>query len=94
MIGLDETHFSLHSLRRGGANHALSAGICGEDIRLMGDWASLAYLEYIDLTMERRVTNMVRFVEAVDEKVLRAEMEEWEVGENEILGLDDDNALF
>ena len=44
----------------------------------MGDWASDAYLEYIDLTLDRRVTNMVKFVEEIDRQVLLEEEEEWE----------------
>ena len=33
---------------------------------LMGDWVSNAYLQYIDLSLERRVTNMVKFVDEMD----------------------------
>ena len=62
-------NFTLHGLRRGGANHALTVGLASEDIMLMGDWASLAYLEYIDLTMDRRVMNMVQFMDHVDELI-------------------------
>ena len=58
--------YILHGLCRGGANHALTVGLGGEDIMLMGDWASNAYLQYIDLTLERRVTNMVKFVDEMD----------------------------
>ena len=76
--GLNPEEFSLHGLRRGGANHALSVGICGEDLRLMGDWASDAYLEYIDLTLDRRVTNMVKFVDELDRRLEEKEMQEWE----------------
>ena len=32
----------------------------------MGNWASNAYLQYIDLTLERRVMNMVKFVDEMD----------------------------
>ena len=76
-IGKQPADYSLHGLRRGGANHALSVGICGEDLKLMGDWASDAYLEYVDLTLERRVTNMVKFVEEVDRVLDEYEDENW-----------------
>ena len=51
--------FTLHGLHRGGANHTLTVGLAGEDIQLMGDWASNAYMSYIDLNLDRRVSNMV-----------------------------------
>ena len=66
LVGLDPAQFSLHSLRRGGANHALTCGLNGEDVKLMGDWRSNAYMEYIDLTLDRRVANVVKFMEEVD----------------------------
>ena len=72
LAGLDTTEgesFTLHGLRRGGANHALTVGLASEDIMLMGDWASMAYLEYIDLSMERRVMNMVQFMDHVDDLI-------------------------
>ena len=50
-------------------NHAIMAGILSEDVKMMGDWKSLAYLEYIDLTLERRVTNMVKFMDGVDREL-------------------------
>ena len=58
--------FTLHGLHRGGANHALTAGVIAEDVKLLGDWVSMAYLEYLDLSMERRITNMVKFMDHVD----------------------------
>ena len=67
-VGLNGEMYTLHGLRRGGVNQALTAGICGEDLKLMGDWRSDAYMEYIDLNMERRVSNMVKFVDEIDEK--------------------------
>ena len=41
-------------------------GLCSEDIQLMGDWASTAYLQYLDLTLERRLTNAVVFMDEVN----------------------------
>ena len=77
-IGQNAEDFSLHGLRRGGANHAMSVGICGEDLKLMGDWVSDAYLEYIDLTLDRRVTNMVKFVDEIDRHYEQKDLLEWE----------------
>ena len=72
LLGYDETRFTLHGLRRGGMNHVMTVGLAGADIQLMGDWASSAYLTYIDLNLERRVMNMVRFVDEVDRQLQRS----------------------
>ena len=40
--------FSSHSFRRGGAIWGMSCGVPGEIIRIMGDWASTCYLQYLD----------------------------------------------
>ena len=61
--------FTLHGLRRGGTNHAMTTGMSGEEIRLMGDWASDAYMTYLDLSLDKRVTNMVRFIDEMDKEV-------------------------
>ena len=58
--------YTLHGLRRAGTNQALLAGICGEDLQLMGGWRSQAYMSYIDLNLDRRVMNVVRFVKEAD----------------------------
>ena len=42
------TDITSHSFRRGGATWALSCGIPGEIIKVMGDWQSAAYLSYVD----------------------------------------------
>ena len=68
--GRNSENYTLHGLRRGGANHALTVGLCGEDIQLMGDWASTAYLQYLDLTLDRRITNAVVFMDQVDKMAL------------------------
>ena len=81
-LGLDpEKGYTLHGLRRGGANHALTVGICGEDIQLMGDWRSDAYMQYIDLNLDRKVFNMVQFVQEMD----RESEELWEGLEDEVM---------
>lgn len=64
--GDDSGNISLHGLRRGGSCWALQCGILGPDIQLMGDWISLAYFRYLDSTTERKIKNMVKFVEGVN----------------------------
>ena len=59
----------MHGLRCGGMNQALTVGICGEDLQLMGDWKSNAYMEYTDLTMDKRLSNMVWFMDESDMKL-------------------------
>lgn len=53
-LGLDPSLFSSHSFRRGGATFAFQANVPGELIRAQGDWLSQAYLNYLDLSMEKR----------------------------------------
>lgn len=64
--GRSPGEITLHGLRRGGASFAMQAGLVGEQIKLMGDWASDAYLTYIDLDIDKRVRNMVQFMTQVD----------------------------
>lgn len=64
--GLQVGDYSLHGLRRGGASWGLQSGITGPEIQIMGDWASMAYLRYLDTDFEGRVKSMVRFVEEVN----------------------------
>lgn len=44
----DRSDISSHSFRRGGATWALSCGVPGELIKVMGDWSSTVYLKYVD----------------------------------------------
>ena len=52
--GRDETKFSTHSFRRGGATFAYDAGVPVEAIKLMGDWASDAVYAYIHVPSRTR----------------------------------------
>lgn len=54
-IGLEETKVSLHSLRRSGATFMCKIGVPLSDIKTMGDWRSLAVLEYIITPLERKL---------------------------------------
>jgi len=44
-----------HSFRRGGATWALSCGVPGEIIKMMGDWQSTCYLTYLDQIPQQTV---------------------------------------
>ena len=46
---------SSHSFRRGGATWALSCGVPGEIVKMMGDWKSGCYLMYLDQIPQRVV---------------------------------------
>ena len=50
----------------GGCTQALNSGLAGEDIQLMGDWASTNYLRYFDMVLDRRILNMVKFMATVE----------------------------
>lgn len=60
--GISSERYTLHGLRKGGACHALEVGLAGEDLKILGDWASDAYMRYLDLSLQRRVDNMVQFM--------------------------------
>lgn len=47
--GFDSSKYAGHSFRRGGASWALKSGLSVETIRQLGDWRSLAYMNYIHL---------------------------------------------
>ena len=53
--GFDPEKFSGHSLRRGGATWAFGSGVSSELIRNHGDWASDAYLSYLDFSLKERL---------------------------------------
>ena len=46
---------STHSLRRGGASALGDAGFSLLEIKDMGDWSSLAVLQYITKTLQSRI---------------------------------------
>ena len=47
----DADVFTGHSFRRGGATWAFQAGVPGELIQICGDWASDAYKQYLEFSM-------------------------------------------
>ena len=54
-IGLDPDQVGLHSLRRSGAGFLHSIKVPLEDIKCIGDWASLAVLSYLVTPTERKL---------------------------------------
>jgi hypothetical protein len=61
LTGRDKSKYSTHSFRRGGATFAFQAGLPGEIVKLMGDWRSQAYLEYLSLPLETRTSAALLF---------------------------------
>ena len=52
---VDASRFTGHSFRRGGATWAFQAGIPGELIQICGDWASDAYKQYLEFSMDDKL---------------------------------------
>jgi hypothetical protein len=63
--GVDSQWYGTHSLRRGGTSWALHAGINSDVIKLLGDWHSDAYQAYLEVPLEDKMQNMVKFAEAI-----------------------------
>jgi hypothetical protein len=65
--GLDQTKFSCHSLRRGGATFSFECGVSADQIKLRGDWKSNSYQEYLVLSREscKQTAVAMSFVAAV-----------------------------
>ena len=51
----DPAAYSGHSFRRGGASWAFQAGVPGEMIQVLGDWASDAYKRYLEFNMQNKL---------------------------------------
>ena len=54
-IGLDESRYSLHSFRRGGASFAFCSGASPQFVKAQGDCVSDAYLVYLVITPQDRI---------------------------------------
>ena len=52
----DAALFTGHSFRRGGATWAFQAGLPGELIQICGDWASDAYKQYLEFTINNKIS--------------------------------------
>lgn len=66
-IRLSPTKVGLHSLRRSGATFMCRLGIPLSDIKCMGDWRSLAVLEYLITPMSRKLQIESKCSEALKE---------------------------
>lgn len=55
-IGLDSSNTGLHSLRRSGATFLCRIGVPLSDIKCVGDWRSLAVLEYLVTPLEKKLS--------------------------------------
>ena len=63
--GYNPADFSTHSFRRGGASLAYKAGISGETIKVLGDWKSNAYMEYLECPLVVKTKAAVQFTKVV-----------------------------
>ena len=63
--GFDPNSFAAHSFRRGGASWGFSQGLPGEMIKVMGDWKSPAYLEYIAIPLESKFKAIHQFAKGL-----------------------------
>ena len=67
--GLQDNRYTGHCLRRGGLNWAHDSKISGESLNIFGDWASNAYMRYLDLDFDSRVKTAKKMAKAVTIKV-------------------------
>lgn len=56
LAGYKSENYSGHSFRRGGASAAFKAGVPSELVRLHGDWHSDAYLKYLVMDMQEKLS--------------------------------------
>ena len=60
-LGYKPELYSGHSFRRGAASWALQKGLPGETIKILGDWKSDAYLDYLSLNHSDKLRSMIQF---------------------------------
>lgn len=65
LIGLDPGNIGLHSLRRSGASFLHEIGVPLEDIRMAGDWRSMAVLLYLVNPFSKKIELENRVVSAL-----------------------------
>ena len=53
-IGINPSHYSGHSFRRGGCSFGHSCGIPPDLLQIHGDWRSDAFRQYISIPLQRR----------------------------------------
>ncbi len=64
-INLPAKDFTGHSLRRGGASWAFQMLLPSEIIKSMGDWASDAYMGYLEIPLLSKVHHVRTFAQAL-----------------------------
>lgn len=57
--GMSLRQYSGHSFRRGGATYALQSGVPAEVIRAQGDWKSMSYLDYLEVSDRKNRAEMM-----------------------------------
>ena len=60
-VGFNSSNYTMHSLRRGGASWASKKDIPTHFIKVLGNWASEAYLRYISTDAEVKLTAQRHF---------------------------------
>lgn len=60
-LGLEPKRYSGHSFRRGAASWALKNGLPGETIKILGDWKSDTYQNYLALDHSTKVNSVKDF---------------------------------
>ena len=76
-IGLDPTHYSSHSLRRGGASWASKCGCSADQIKAFGDWRSDCYTVYIENSLESRSLVAAKMVSHIQTRQVREADPQW-----------------
>ncbi len=61
ILGPGSQDYTGHSSRRGGAAWALTQGLPGETIKILGDWKSSAYLSYLTLDITAKTNTIYMF---------------------------------
>lgn len=63
--GRDPSLYSSHSFRRGGATYSFQSQVPSELIKLHGDWASDAYMLYLQFSLSDKISVAKRMVDAL-----------------------------
>ena len=63
--GIDAQGYKGHSLRRGSASWAFAHGVPGELIQFQGGWASQIYRQYLELSLETKLSITAVFTPSI-----------------------------
>ena len=61
-VGYDAQLYATHSFRRGGAAFAFQCGIPSDLIKAQGDWKSDAYLNYLSVPLQFRISTIQKMI--------------------------------